>query len=509
MNYTDMLSRFAVSDKNEYKLKGFMDFAVPFLSLPFLALLYTFMNWGESSLSGFAGGASFALCLAACIPCAVLLWRKKLKPHHIAAAIIVIAAVVRIFYILNTDWTERQHDTFGTDSAGHTGYIYTILGTGSLPQSNEGLFYHPPLHHFLAALFERFVLPFAAGVEVEALELLQILTAYYSLMCGWVFLRILEELRLNACFTILGFALIALHPSFIIFSGSYNNDILCILLSMLTLLFLLRWMRRPNFGNILLMGVFLGLAMMAKVSAVMTAVVIAGVFIARLVVSVAEYKIKGSYPLIAQYLAFGAVSVPLGMWYPIRNLVLFDQPFGYVMRMSESHPLFCGDKSFFERFAALPIWEVFSSPYCDPFEDWNVPLYTIKCSLFGEYSFGFPKALVYTLLILNIVLIAMSVASYVFCIIKLRGRRRSAVLVCAALSVVTFISFIYFNLSYPFGCTMDFRYIVPCLFCAVVSLTAAANYLAKKHRTAALLTLGIPVVLFILNTLLLFLGKGL
>ena len=50
------------------------------------------------------------------------------------------------------------------------------------------------------------------------------------------------------------------------------------------------------------------------------------------------------------------------------------------------------------------------------------------------------------------------------------------------LFIVQLAFFVYFNIKYPFGCSMDFRYIVPLLFTGIVSLAKAKENL-KQNST--------------------------
>ena len=46
---------------------------------------------------------------------------------------------------------------------------------------------------------------------------------------------------------------------------------------------------------------------------------------------------------------FLAVMLPLGLWHPIRNYILFAQPIGYVAPISVTSQLYIGGLSLFER----------------------------------------------------------------------------------------------------------------------------------------------------------------
>lgn len=420
------------------------------------------------------------LCIAFCIYKKA---KNSLESRHIIVLIMLLGIAVRVCYILATDWNERQHDVFVFETQGHAGYIYTIMKTGKLPETNTGLFYHPPLHPYIMGTVGR-LLSKVINTTDQVFEALQLLPAYYSLMCGVVFFKILNLFKLRQSTKILFFAFFLLHPSLIIFSGSINNDILCLLLSVCAVLYLLRFYKEQSIGNAVFMGIFLGLAMMTKLSAVTIAPVIAVVFIYRL----AKPKNSRSKVLISE-LCFGLVSIPLGMWHPVRNLIKYDQPLGYVMPIGKTHPLYCGDKSFFDRFISVPVRKLFDTPYCMPEDDYNIPVYTVKCSVFGEYSFDFPKWAAVTLLILNCLIIIFCIFATIYAVVK----KDSKGIILASISAVSVLFFIWFNIRYPNGCSMDFRYISLCLACSAVNAAAVFDQVKdSKIRIAA----AIPIVLF-------------
>lgn len=452
----------------------------------FSALAIPLLYWLGYTAEQLVDGFSLVICLlpvcAGMIALLVLSLRGKLCNRHFLCVIMVVALAIRVYYILSTSYTERQHDTFSFDSAGHLGYVHSIMTGGTLPQSNAGLFYHPPLHHAILALFGAVCTRLGATLA-QAAELMQLVTCWYSLMCAWVFYRILEHFRLRGIPLVLGTALFALHPSFIIFSGSLNNDILCILLSMSCILYLLRWVESKTLGDILKMAASLGCAMMTKVSAVTIAPIIAAVFLVQLYK--AWRKGENVRALFGKMLAFGALSIPLGVWYPIRNLIKFAQPLNYVMRISNEHPLYCGDRSFIERFVALPLDELASTPYCLPEEDYNINLYTLRCSIFGEFTFDFPPLLAVVLILLGALLIVAAFASAVYLLVSSKKQQLHYVLILAGINLISWGSFISFNLSYPHGCTMDFRYIVLCLVSGAALLTLALDKLAQRKPIIA------------------------
>ncbi len=438
------------ADKNSVYSAVFGRFA-PMWLFAALVIIYALSLWAVSISEQAAAICSLLPFAAGFIGCVLLKINGKLKGCHITAVIFLLCIAIRVVYILATPWNERQHDVFVFETQGHAGYIYTLMKTGKLPDTNTGLFYHPPLHPYLMSLVGN-LLSKAINTTEQVFETLQLLTAYYSLMCGYVFLKILNFLKMRQGTQVLFFAFFSLHPSLIIFSGSINNDILCLLLSMCTVLYLVRFWQSQDIKNALLMALFLGLAMMTKLSAVTLAPIIAAVFIIRLIKPAEKRTFKN---VLVNELCFGALSIPLGMWYPIRNFIKFGQPVGYVMPIGKDHALYCGDRSIFERFISFPVRQLFDNPYCLPEEDYNIPSYIVKCSMFGEYSFEFPKWAVQILLAVNCAVIIYCVFASVWLLMK----KNSQSIILTAVSAVSLLFFIWFNIRYPNGCSMDFRYI--------------------------------------------------
>ena len=149
-----------------------------------------------------------------------------------------------------------------------------------------------------------------------------------------------------------------------------------------------------------------------RLSAGTIAIVIGAVFLIKWLNQPKFYK-QGKF--YAQFAVFAAICFPLALWHPIFNYLRFDQPIGYVPAtglpdLSESHTLL-------ERFLFIDFKELTSNAYCLPWENYNLPAYTIKCSVFGEFSFSqefnFQAGL---LLIFNIIEMCIrdSYSTYIF-----------------------------------------------------------------------------------------------
>ena len=452
----------------------------------FAVVLLLFFFFYDQSVRDFRENgvtADIILCLTVSLSGAlgvVLYYNQLLNTHTLIALMFVCGFALRLCYAVRYGYSVNQHDVESLQSSGHLSYIYTIAETGALPASNSWQFSHPPLHHFLAACAVK--LSLACGFTLErGFENIQLLTVFYSsmtMLAGYSMCRLCKIRGTNLCFCAL---LLAFHPIFSILAGSINNDILMIMLSMYAVVFLMKWYRLPKVKYAIICGAFCGLAMMTKVSAALIAVVAAISVVIKFITSK-----KLTFGAVAlQALCFLAVFLPLGLWHPVRNYILFEQPLGYVAPIPVTSKLYTGDISIIKRLV-LPFSTEKFGVYTDVWNEYNVWYYMLRNSLFGEYSFGSEGVAVFAVLA-NFVLIIASLVAFVYLIVK--GFAQSQCLI--PVSVLYFVQlafFVYFNVKYPFGCTMDFRYIVPLLFCGIVFLGASGEVLSNSKSKFAVIT---------------------
>lgn len=383
--------------------------------------------------------------------------RRSYFPDRISARDVIIAAAVcgfalRLAYAVKFNYNVNQHDVESLNTAGHLSYIDMLSKGEGLPKTNDWQFSHPPLHHVIAAVsvwLSRKICVTGAA----AFENIQYLSVLYSVLIMNVSYKIFKECGLRGRNLAVSFSLVAFYPQFFILSGSINNDTLSILLSLLVILYTVRWYKHPSVKYSLIIGAFAGLGMMTKFSVAVFAAAVAVCVFIRFSTS-RDFKLKS---LVIQALCFLAVMLPLGLWYQIRNLLLFGQPIGYVAPLSTASSLYIGNISLTERLL-LPFSTVRTGIYVDVWHEHNLWQYLLRNSLFGEYKFGNEGIAVFAVLC-NILLVIATVVSIVL-IIKRKKADGVFVSVCV-FTVFEWIAFLYLNISSPFRCSMDFRYIVP------------------------------------------------
>ena len=460
------------------------------LSAGYLLLAPHVRLYGNSSQS-YAAGTRYAgdvrekivtLAVLGGILAVALLLRHMRRLDSRSALTLTVAAgmVLRIGYMLNTPFYVRGHDVESLSSSGHLGYIYTIYRTFRPPDTNSGQFYHPPLAHLLSAVVARgyAMLTHVSDLDTifEAARLVPCFASCALLIVCW---RLFDELRFDDGARQLAMTVVAFQPTFFLLSASINNDMLMVFFFMTALLYTVRWHHRPTFRNILPLALSIGCAMSTKFSGALVAVITAAVFVIHLARNIRTGQL---FRLLGQYAVFAAVCVPLGLWYTVRNYLLFGQPPTYVLPVSMTSGLYIGGHSLVSRFLSFPSSDLLSGLYCMPYHNFQILLYTVRCSVFGEFSFTHIHDLFGAILLLsNALLILCSLAAMAY--IVARGRRTDnfARFGLFALWLILIASFIAFNIRFPFACTMDFRYIVPTVIVGAAFLGLARSRLQKRN----------------------------
>ena len=406
---------------------------------------------------------------------------KKLRINYkdIVLIIMILGILIRAMYIIYTPITERQHDVYSINDQGLLGYIYTIYQTGKLPDTNSIQFYHPPLFHLIAAGWLKVNDVFNVGLD-RSIEGIQIITAIFSSLIMLVAYRIVEKIEIKNIYKILIMAVMAFHPTFIILAGSINNDVLMILLSFYIILYLIKWNDNPNIKNTSVLAVITGCAVMTKVSGAIMAVPIMYTFIKK-IFEIHKTEKDKLLRLFGKFLLFGVISLPLGLWHPIRNLMLFNQKIGWVLLPADG--LYVGQYSFFERFLTISFKEMFGYTYCVIPGDHNIFSYIVKTSILGEFAYNNSIDIYVALFkIINLIIISTT-AICIFILLKKIKKISNNSFVTKILLITFFInivSYYHFNIQYPYLCTMDFRYIVPTIFTGIVTICVVLDEFIKN-----------------------------
>lgn len=414
---------------------------------------------------------------------------KKINYTKIFIYIFIIGIMLRTMYVSYTTINERQHDVDG--DRGHLAYIEYVYENAKLPDNNEWQFYQQPLHHIISAIWLKINTMCKIDYEV-AKEGLCILPAIYSGISMIIMYLILLKLKINEKFIPMVMAVVATHPSFIILSSSINNDMLVTMFLFLDILCLIKWDEKPSIKNTIILAILTALTVLSKISGALIALPISYVFIKKFFVAIKERKDVVKY--ILKFAVFGVISLSIGLSYSIRNKVLFDQAIGEVPSPGER--VYCGYDSLIKRLNPISIeW---NRLYCNAFEESSITIYITKSSLFGEWR---PdnleeKVLPILLITFNAILITISIISFIIITNPLKNRSNVLnILICFYFAQM--LMYLASNDAMPYGCTMDFRYIVPTAFLGMAFIAevfqkeSMASQVAVKTLTYIFVTLSI------------------
>ncbi len=440
-----------------------------------------------------------------------LLWvYDKITEPQLLCLILAAGFLLRLGYLLYTGINERQHDFHSfTSKNGHAIYIKYLLDHHHLPDFDPRTvfqFYHPPLYHTVAALWIK-------GCQLvgmswnRATEALQFLTLFCSMTCLLTVCRIGQALGLKKAGVRIATLLAACHPVFFFLTGSVNNDIMSIAFALGAILWTIRWYQAPSFRRILAIALCIGLGMMTKLSVAMVAPAIALVFLAKLL----EERKKPAHTL-AQYGVFAAVCCPLGLWWSIRNLVLYHMPISYIPDLGgASSYQYNGDHSVFARLFGWDFGSVFVR-WGKPYYDYRPIPGLLKTALFDEKNLtDYSKAVQVPCVILfylSALLAVLTVVSLIrFICRKKDGQPLPIRVLFCGLYLLLFFSYLQLCFQYPYTCTMNARYVVPLIALGCVLIGDLVDRLiARKTKpayTGATLTIG-SVCLFCLMSAYIF-----
>lgn len=419
---------------------------------------------------------------------------KKFRQQINSAMLIGIGFMVKLAYVMNTSIYVRQHDVrnFGGDS-GHCGYIEYLLFNHHLPDFDireRWQFCHPPLHHAISALWIH-INENILGVGYDpARESLQTLTLFYSMCIMITAYKLLKYFGLKGKALFIPILIINFHPSFILLSGSINNDVLSVALIMGAVLSALNWYRDRKMSSIIKTALCIGLGMMTKVSAAIVAVPIGLLF---MVVFFSHIRTDAK-KLIGQFAVFGLICVPLGLWFGLRNYIKWDMPITYVQKMDKSETQYIGDQSFSDRvtdFSPKQLESIYlqwatenDDGSIQGYNEYNPIIAATKTSVFGEFvneqSFENAPYLNFTAKILfwDNVLIAAAALICMISFLFVRSDADSAQkLFLFSFRLAMMMSFYKMAHDYPFTCTMNFRYITPTVIIGSIFIGFTLNRL--------------------------------
>ena len=444
---------------------------------------------------------------------------KKLNYKTAIILMLIAGFAVRVGYMLYTPPTSRQYDTMTSGFDGHEAYAWTIYETGKLPTHNTYQFYHPPFNALIQAGFMRFFSGFS-GLLTKLFGLgdyfpmkfidskpdyltaerwmlfssCQILAVIYSMIACVYSVKIIKMFGLSKKLNLFLYAFVIFFPRNYQFSAQLNNDALAFTLSILALYYCLKWFKQgKSFLSMGLCALFIGLGLMTKVSSATICLPIAGLFIYQLILSIRKKSEISWVKLLIQFGVFALIAIPIGFWFHIYAKVRFDQKFGYVFDGLAGW-LYTGDKSIFGRFIfAFDKNEWFGSVFSNSGDNYALFNYLVKTSFLWEGSYWQGESFAFVALVSAYLACLAIIVDIIYCLVIFFKRRKrkqfgfgfkavkgrfADFLFVFLLIFSQVIGIYYFYIKMPYGCTMDFRYIMP----MILGLALGLSYIFKSLK---------------------------
>ena len=447
-----------------------------------------------------------------------LLIGRRFEAKDAVTAVLCAGFVLRAVMVLFTPLNFHQHDVsnFTNEQAGyHDTYILFVYENFTLPAGDVrdlGQFYHPPLHYIISAMFLRLhnALPLKFAGDINGLKMLPLLWTSYLVLFAK---KILEWFDIKGRALVISLMMVVFCPQMIFLSIQVNNDALALMLFAASFFLALCWHKKPEISTILLLAIAIGCAMMTKLSMGFVAFPVAWIFLAKLIKTVKESKNKKPTlklgGLIKQFCAFAAVVFPLGLWFPLKNLIGYGTPVTYVFVIDSSAGQDVWMYSALQRFL-LPSKEILASPFLfegHNFNDYNIPLALIKTALFDEREFTNPYLIrvgqaMLIMAFLLVILVAVCAVMHACKRLKLKGKGildNPEYLALWILAGSLIISECVFCFKHPVACTQAFRYIAPVLIPAAVWSGVMMN--DEKNKVFSKIMMGGVIVFAILAVL--------
>ena len=440
--------------------------------------------------------------------CVLLICAKKFKTEDAVTAVLLAGFVLRTVMVVFTPMNYFQHDVsgFGGGFEGfHDDYIMYIYEHWSLPVNDVrdlGQLYHPPLHHALCAIFLKlhsFLFPAFEG-EINVLKTLPFLYTSWLVLFSH---RILKHFKIGGAPLAISLAFISFHPQLVFLAIQINNDALMNMLFVASIYLALKWHEKPELTTILFTALTIGCAMMAKISGGLVAIPVALLFLCKLIAAIRKKAGIKTGELVKQFVFFGFLVFPLGLWFPLKNYIMHGVPFTYVFRIeSTAHQ----DLWMFPAWQRLfaPSAESLKTPFMvmnntDPAVDYNIFVSLIKTSLFDERHFedGYLINTGRVMVALAAAVALACICCAVFVIIRLIRQKKMTVPFASILilCVTMCISYMNYCLGYQITSTESLRFIIPVLLPAGLFFGMTLQELKKKNPAKVIIA--VVIVLFI------------
>ncbi len=372
-----------------------------------------------------------------------LICKFKILPFHLMLMLLV-AVGLHCAYTYNTNYMTRSYDT-----EGHVAYVKYIAENHSIPNDEEcWSCYHPPIY-YVAGAFVWTLTSQLGLVETRALQWFSFSLSIILMIVGVKILMLL----LNGAPLVLASSLWLFWPVLFMISPRVGNDQLFFLAHVLCLWWCLKYILNKDGRCMILAGFMVALSFWTKNTGAVTALVFISAFVLGYFPRQSLKPSKSEMTAIVVFIAF-TFSVVLDKLFLDSALVGNLNSLNSLMRVNSD----------VQNILFFDIKEFLTIPYTSGWHDEGGRQYMLnylaKTSMFGETVLddsvaGRNLAASMSFLLLGIVITAF--------VGFLKTKISKAYLLLVLQAVYFFIALAALRIKAPYGCSSDFRYVVPVL----------------------------------------------
>ncbi len=392
--------------------------------------------------------------------------KKTTNEKRIMHVVLFIGIILRLYYIIASAQSE-----YTTDSAA---VLQTMQDNMWWPEVQQ------PLYYLIAGAVS-YAAQMISVTASQPMEIVRLVNEYFGIAAMVAVYYIMCELEANDTEIYLGIAIMAVHPGLIIAGGSISTSMLLTMLLTHVILYMVRWNNFTNGYNFIAMSVYLGLAVMTDMRALMFAPVIIALIVINLVRVAKRKQAMNTASTVLTTVVGVLISCALSLIYPIINAIngTLTNPFALFTNIfTNSAEANAADKLF--TFNLVELFDVFA----DAERDGNAWAYLIKTSVFGNYSSSFfPITTMRFFIYLVIALIAVFALMTLFSVFaKMDAKKKQNALSIFGLCVSIIVYYILLNAGSTTAADMSFESIAIILSVAVALFAIGMKVLHSKKN---------------------------
>lgn len=287
------------------------------------------------------------------------------------------------------------------------------------------------------------------------------------------------------------------------FSGCLTTDSLVLLFALCIMLYTIRWYKKRDLKNIVILAFCIGLGMITKISLGIFAFSVGAIFILALIETIRRDK-AAIRRYIIQFCIFILICAPIGLSWTIRNSIRFDIEADYVQDVGgENSGQYVGNVPLVDRIGIPSIAQInYPKIQYNTDVDTNIWMTLFRTAIYDEgnalsFDGDIASKIGIAVVFINIFLAVLMLILFIIMLVRKSEVWSLAGKLFFGITYFVFmINFIKFCFDYPQICTMGFRYVS---FIIIIPMIGTGLFLENKGNK----------ILMNLLTFLCFLGNGL